>query len=744
MAYTSLSDGKKVPQGSVQRFVGPFGAQASSGVGIDALRKQFDSLYAAASRAADASVNLPRVFAEALRPARQRIEALQDDLIRLFQEKKPDATKISKALSSLMEATVLISSRVEAHGKLGDWHTKADELAARKDALDLDVAKQAAQTGLDGVGALLQRDAVEAWLVSDQCDATVRDIQKRLGDLGKLLDRAESTQAKHAQASADHGKAEGALRKMKYGAAKAKLQQVVTNLEFDLSFAVNGAGFDAVERDVDEVAKAAAALKTGIRAAVTELDKLETDVHRIGLIFTDAGASDTFATETGKLLDALGNAKPAEIDAGVASFRQGLAALRKVGDTQRAGTFPEIEKAGVKKLLDAVGAAIQAGGGDGDLAMERTALVLRLNDLPDLPFGAKLNEDCVAMVQIRDEAQALLKRAQKKALAAKQPDEIDQAVDALPRGEKLTEEQEALCMAAIEARFGIAVEVATAFHTKKLANTYDLLRAVPRSHTNPAVNTKLKKIEFHLDPPREHNYYLPTKISLNTADEGTGTQRFAWKEGVADKTASLDSFSVTTLHEVGHSVDDKEGFMDGKTGGVGAPGPVDFGGWSRETVDSVADAWGNAGGFYAFDGVQGAKKADLKALLKARLQGSPVKKPTKSNDPLGSLKDAWDQVVAHKAYAVCDALQEGKSPWNRPEPVGGRVYHEAYGGHWYSYDEGARAATGVSSYQWRAPGEWFAECYAMHYLKEGGLPGSHPLRRDFLDAQGARESGAPI
>ena len=57
--------------------------------------------------------------------------------------------------------------------------------------------------------------------------------------------------------------------------------------------------------------------------------------------------------------------------------------------------------------------------------------------------------------------------------------------------------------------------------------------------------------------------------------------------------------------------------------------------------------------------------------------------------------------------------------------IDGRVYQEGYldGNRWYSYRYAARGQ-GISGYQFRAPGEWFAELYAAYYSKR--LQPSHP------------------
>ncbi len=55
--------------------------------------------------------------------------------------------------------------------------------------------------------------------------------------------------------------------------------------------------------------------------------------------------------------------------------------------------------------------------------------------------------------------------------------------------------------------------------------------------------------------------------------------------------------------------------------------------------------------------------------------------------------------------------------------LGKRVYHEGYPNTWFSYLADARKR-GITSYQFRAPGEWFSELYAA--WKIGKLKAGHP------------------
>jgi hypothetical protein len=183
----------------------------------------------------------------------------------------------------------------------------------------------------------------------------------------------------------------------------------------------------------------------------------------------------------------------------------------------------------------------------------------------------------------------------------------------------------------------------------------------------------------------------------------------------------MSYFSWTTLHEIGHAVDDKAKFMD-KNGSQAA-----HGGWTTHggKIDAIAAAIQNDARFKA-----GGTAYDLgyiKKLLKAKAGVHP---------DAGEIPDvpngvnAGDWANARTAIeAWVDAVRSTKDPWEKQSiaetaTISGRVYHEGYPGDWYSYDPAARSK-GISGYQFRAPGEWFAEMYAAFY--SGKLKPGHPF-----------------
>lgn len=183
-------------------------------------------------------------------------------------------------------------------------------------------------------------------------------------------------------------------------------------------------------------------------------------------------------------------------------------------------------------------------------------------------------------------------------------------------------------------------------------------------------------------------------------------------------TAKVNGYTHTALHEVGHAVDDAKGVMGRH---------MDEAGWESWTVDAVAK---KVAGFYGYD------EAYTLAVLKGE-SPVPARRPPAVKDDA-----TWESArrdVVKWASEMCTSAD----PWNsasnsKDNAIGGRVFHEAYKGRWVSYHLAARSK-GIRAYQFRAPGEWFAELYAAFHL--GKLKPSHPSIR-WLNALKAESEAA--
>jgi hypothetical protein len=175
--------------------------------------------------------------------------------------------------------------------------------------------------------------------------------------------------------------------------------------------------------------------------------------------------------------------------------------------------------------------------------------------------------------------------------------------------------------------------------------------------------------------------------------------------------APVDVIDWASLHEVGHGLDDKHTYM------LRNQSRPDHGGWTSYGSDlkKIADIVGPHFGFY--------RTAEQKKYVLDMLMSMPAVDP-----PAPDAKTDWA-----KRKADFDRWHRIATSENvfRREPdcvaitIGTLIFHEAYPRQWVSYLAGARKQ-GLTGFQFKAPGEWFAELYAGY--KSGKLGSKHPAR----------------
>jgi len=202
---------------------------------------------------------------------------------------------------------------------------------------------------------------------------------------------------------------------------------------------------------------------------------------------------------------------------------------------------------------------------------------------------------------------------------------------------------------------------------------------------------------------------------------------------MVDLHANVNLFNTVLRHEIGHAVDADIGASD--------PGGYVYtaenaGRWEEYAgCDAFVNAVIAAGGAmsqYA-DLHPEAPAAYDRALRKAAEENKDF------NDALQELRDSGDADAAVPdapasiggpvgALLVLDNWHPSKSPWygsHGRAALNDRIFQRAYDdGRFVSYSHQAKLRHGVSAYQWRAPGEWFAEAYACYYSDNDSADGT--------------------
>jgi hypothetical protein len=298
----------------------------------------------------------------------------------------------------------------------------------------------------------------------------------------------------------------------------------------------------------------------------------------------------------------------------------------------------------------------------------------------------------------------------KTAYAAPELD-ADELVAGIP-AEASPAERDARYLAALEKKFGVVIEAPPGITVGRLPDLFQLLKKLPQGPFKGDATFKVEgKLTIAYDTTEGPACYDAGKVMLNRMWDSTRKAAPYLDLDTASKEERFEYYTAVTLHEIGHAVDDRGSVMD--SNGAGAA----FGGWETPDIDAVADVVYTKY-FAAIAGQDNIRAGQLRQLAVALLKGRHPAKPTDQQQPFGALIGDWGAIEATDAFAVCDAVGAGSvMQWKNPALMdGARTYHEPYAGTWVSYLTAERARARVSDYQWRAPGEWFAEVYTRYHL----------------------------
>lgn len=176
-------------------------------------------------------------------------------------------------------------------------------------------------------------------------------------------------------------------------------------------------------------------------------------------------------------------------------------------------------------------------------------------------------------------------------------------------------------------------------------------------------------------------------------------------------TTEVEYLGFAAAHEVGHAIDDATGFMQ-RNGHL-----AEYGEWTTYGGDltPIADAVGGDARFQAFYQTPEQKQYVLDKLMN-KPATAPAVTPGSPEALAKQAFDNWHRIATsadvYRRQSDCDAIK-----------IGNYIYHEAYARQWVRYRADARKRA-LTGYQFRAPGEWFAELYAG--FRSGKLKDTHP------------------
>ena len=189
---------------------------------------------------------------------------------------------------------------------------------------------------------------------------------------------------------------------------------------------------------------------------------------------------------------------------------------------------------------------------------------------------------------------------------------------------------------------------------------------------------------------------------------------------------NMPMWNATLRHEIGHAVDAQLNLTSAN--GVGVTANPHAGAWKKYgSYEAFIDAIIAANGGMRTNATWPAAKD--KQYRKVMI--AAVKQTDTFLNQLAALYPAEPQdpnLEAGAIAAVWDPDYWTTQPWYDDSwvRIDGRCFQRGYDGadSLFSFDSSARDNHQVTAYQWRAPGEWFAEVYQVYYAEQEKGPAS--------------------
>lgn len=286
----------------------------------------------------------------------------------------------------------------------------------------------------------------------------------------------------------------------------------------------------------------------------------------------------------------------------------------------------------------------------------------------------------------------------------------------------------ALLTLATETRFNVTVGRTTDpqrtpadWDPSRLRQTYLTLDTLPDAHT--AHNSQLLRLGQFSQPATALD---ATRQAIVAGSYQGGLQELSVnREDVKPQPGSsaappVSNLPGTLIHETGHAVDQQMGWSAGPE-----PAKPQRGGWKsygRRHVECAHDMVEDSGG-----AIKTALKANERSDVETQI-GATLQRPNADTLEDNIRRLPWFRALPAptqkrvRADRALPAVGIGmKSPWflatDGGEHLGAHVYQRSYATDWVRYRHEARSRR-VTAYQFRDPGEWFAEAYAAYYAPD--------------------------